>query len=494
MVMHQPSNLVALLIAWFSLTSPLDVCAFYEETAAPDQASVVEAAVTGAIPKITEGVAVRLVFYPPEIELSSSADTQSYVAQLVYGNGITADATDLVRLKITQPELARIDGRLIKPLADGETTLRVSAAGFSTEVPLSIVNASQHKGISFQNDVMPVFSKAGCNSGSCHGAARGKDGFRLSLYGFDPQGDYHRLTREMLGRRINLAIPGECLLIKKATGSVPHSGGALFAADSQYYQTLLGWLKNGAEFDGGSVPSVTGIELYPESAALNGEGATQQLTVRARYSDGTDRDVTSLAYFSTNNDNAAMVSPDGLVSAKNRGEAFVMCRFDTHTVGADFIVLPRDLNFQWRSAPEHNYIDTRINEKLRKLRIQPSGICSDAEFIRRASIDICGIVPGAQTIEAFLQKDDPDKRRQVIDELLERKEFVELWVMKWSELLQVRSTPQVSYKATLRYYDWLKERIADEVPVNLMVKELLSAREVHSPNRQPIFTRMSRII
>ncbi len=474
--MYQHANIVALLIALATFASPLETFAFQEETSRPDPALLVDADSTNATPKIADAVAERLVFYPPEIKLSSSADTQSFVAQLVYANGITADATDLVQLEITRPELARIDGRMIMPLADGETTVRVSAAGYSLEVPLKVANASQIKEISFQNDVMPVFSKAGCNAGSCHGAARGKDGFQLSLYGFDPHGDYHRLTREMLGRRINLSIPNECLLMKKASGAVPHSGGALFSADSEYYQTLLSWLENGAEFDSGTVPTVTEIELYPESAVLNGEGATQQLTVRARYSDGTDRDVTSLAYFSTNNDNAATVSQDGLVSAQNRGEAFVMCRFDTHTVGADFIVLPRDLEFQWRSVPEHNYIDTHINEKLRKLRIHPSEICSDAEFIRRASIDICGIAPDALTIQAFLKNNDPDKRRHLIDELLERKEFVELWVMKWSELLQVRSTPQVSYKATLRYYDWLKERIADEVPVNLMVKELLSAQ------------------
>jgi hypothetical protein len=474
--MNKARIFASLFLIWLMTTVLVEIVAGQDETT-PVVGPLVENTAEADDPSETSDIAVeKLIVFPPEIQLSSARDYQSFVAQLIYANGLTADVTGQVQVEIEQPDIVRLDGSIFRPSADGETTARFSVEEFSLRVPVKITNALRHPSISFQNDVMPVFSKAGCNAGSCHGAARGKDGFRLSLYGFDPRGDYHRLTREMLGRRINLAIPTECLLINKATGNVPHSGGTRFATDSQYYQTLLTWLENGAEFDSGPVPSVTGIELYPKSAVLDGANATQKMTVRAKYSDGTDRDVTSLAYFSTNNDNSAIVAQDGVVAAKNRGEAFVMCRFDTHTVGAEFIVLPSDLEFEWQVVPEHNYIDKSINAKLRKLRIQPSEICTDAEFIRRASIDICGIVPNAETIRAFLENADSAKREQLIDELLERKEFVDLWVMKWSELLQVRSTQQVSYKATLGYYDWLKERISNDVPVNLMVKELLSAQ------------------
>ena len=420
--------------------------------------------------------AEQLLVFPNQVELSTSRDSQSLVAQILYSNGVTEDVSDRIEIKIANSEMLTLNGRVITPVSDGETVLQVSADGFSIDVPVKVGDAAASPAISFKNDVMPVFSKSGCNAGSCHGAARGKDGFRLSLYGFDPAGDYHRLTREMLGRRIDLAVPDDCLLMNKATGSVPHSGGSLFKPESPYYATLMTWLENGAAFDSGPVPTVTGIELFPKSALLDGEGSRQQMTVRATYSDGTDRDVTSLAYFSTNNDNSAIVDQDGMVSAKNRGEAFVMCRFDTHTVGADFIVLPKGLDFNWSEIEETNYVDSRINEKLKKLRIQPSSLCTDAEFIRRASIDICGVVPDAEAIQKFLDDPHPAKRSRIIDELLERKEFVELWVMKWSELLQVRSTQQVSYKSTLLYYDWLKARIANDVPVNEMVKELLSAQ------------------
>ena len=427
-------------------------------------------------PSVKNASPVRLEVFPKEISLTSLNDRQSLVAQVVYSNGVTVDVTDQIQINVDAPDVLKQNGRTFSPNSDGETSVKVSMESFNFNVPVKITNAGVAAPISFTNDVMPVFSKSGCNSGSCHGAARGKDGFRLSLYGFDPKGDYHRLTREQPGRRVNLSVPDDCLLINKATGAVPHSGGELFKPGSEHYNTLMNWLESGAAIDKGPVPEVVGLELYPPSAVLNGPDSKQKLTVRAKYADGTDRDVTSLAYFSTNNDNSATVTQDGIVSAKNRGEALVMCRFSTHTVGADFIVLPKDVEFQWQDVTENNYIDTRINEKLRNLRIQPSEICSDAEFIRRASIDICGIVPTADQVAQFVADDSEDKRAKYVDEMLTRKEFVEIWVMKWSELLQVRSTQQVSYKATLLYYDWLKQKIAGNVPVNQMVEELLGAQ------------------
>ena len=427
-------------------------------------------------PVVKNATPVKLEVFPATMQLSNVRDRQTIVAQVVYSNGVTMDVTQQVKLDVAAPNLLKQSGALFKPVADGETTLKVSIENFNVDVPVKIANAKTNPPISFTNDVMPVFSKSGCNSGSCHGAARGKDGFRLSLYGFDPKGDYHRLTREQLGRRVDLALPQECLLMTKSTGTVPHSGGELFKPGTEYYATILNWLEAGASFDADAPPEVTSIELYPKAAVLNGPDSKQKLTVLAKYADGTDRDVTELAYFSTNNDNSANVSQDGVVTAKNRGEAFVMARFDTHTVGSDVIVLPKDLEFAWKEIAENNYVDSRINEKLKKLRIQPSELCSDAEFIRRASLDICGIVPTPERVAQFVADQDPAKRAKYVDEMLGRKEFVEIWVMKWSELLQVRSTRLVSYKSTLLYYDWLKQKIATNVPVNEMVQELLSAQ------------------
>ena len=337
--------------------------------------------------------------------------------------------------------------------------------------------AAEDPGPSFRLDVMPILMRSGCNTGSCHGAARGKDGFRLSLFGFDPEADYQRITREISGRRINLALTAESFLLTKATNAVPHGGGARIKPGDEYYNTLKRWLDTGAKNDPGPVPAVVAVVLDPPEGVLDGAGATQQLSLRAKYADGSERDVTSLAVFLTNNDNTAKVDATGLVTAGNRGEAFVMARFETHTVGSHFITLPKGLAFQWANPPAANVIDELIHAKLQKLRINPSAICTDEEFLRRASLDICGVLPTSDEYRSFMASADPQKRAALVDQLLVRKEFVDLWVMKWSELMMIRTVPnEVSYKAMLLYYNWLQERIEANTPIDQLVRELLSAK------------------
>ncbi|MEQ1904246.1 MAG: DUF1549 and DUF1553 domain-containing protein [Pirellulaceae bacterium] len=417
-----------------------------------------------------------LTVLPAQIALTNLRDRQSIVAQLVWSHGITSDVSHEAKIEVVDPKIARCDGFTLFPLADGQTAVRVTHGTFVVEIPITVQNAQTDLPISFKNDVMPVFSKSGCNTGSCHGAARGKDGFRLSLYGFDVEGDYFRLTREMLGRRVNLAIPEECLLINKSTGEVSHTGGTLMTRDSERYQTLMRWLQAGAPNDSGPVPEVTAVEIFPKNGVLDGEGATQQISVRAKYADGTDRDVTSLSYFMSSNDNSAVIDQLGKISAKNRGEAFIMARFGTFTEGVPFIVLPKGLEFTWANAPENNYVDTLVNTKLKNLRINPSETCTDEVFLRRVFLDICGLTPSTDEVNAFMADTAADKRAKVIDQLLERKEFVEMWVMKWSELLQIRSSNQVSYKATLLYYNWLQQQISENVPVDEMIRKLLGSQ------------------
>ena len=418
---------------------------------------------------------VKLTAYPGDVQLSTSRDRQSVIVQALYSNGLTRDVTSEAKYSLADPALAKLEAGALLPVKDGSTELRIELEGKSIALPLVVKNAAVDRPVSFKLDVMPIFMKAGCNTGSCHGAARGKDGFRLSLFGFDPDGDYHRLTRELNGRRLNLALVHDSLLLEKSAGRVSHTGGKRFEKDSELYGTLVRWLEARAPRDPADIPHPTGIEFYPPSAVLNGPGATQKLTVRARYSDGTTRDVTGLAYFLSNNDTSAKVSQEGLVSAGARGEAFIMARFDTFTVGSHFIVLPKDLEFQFPEVAVNNYVDTLINNKLRKLRVAPSELCSDEVFLRRAYLDIIGLLPTSEEYTRFGSSEEKDKRSKLVDELLGRKEFVELWVMKWAELLQIRSSNQVSYKAMLLYYNWLQDKIANNVPMDKMVSELLGA-------------------
>jgi hypothetical protein len=417
----------------------------------------------------------ELRVFPPQVTLLTAKDRQLLVVQAEYVDGITRDVTSRAQWTFTNPALVRRDGNTLWAAANGETELKVEFGGQALTVPVKVEKATEPRPISFKLDVMPIFMKSGCNSGSCHGAARGKDGFRLSLFGYDPDGDLFRLTREVSGRRLDLAVPAASLAVEKSTGAVPHTGGKRFAAESELCKDLVDWIAAGVPADPATIPTCTSLEIYPRQAVLDGEGETQQTTVIARYSDGTDRDVTALALFLSNNDNSASINDAGLVTAGKRGEAYVMARFATHTVGSQYIVLPKGLQFSFPAATPANYVDELVNEKLKKLRLAPSPIASDDTFIRRLYLDLTGTLPSVEEYQKFMASTDPEKRNQVIDELLNRKEFTELWVGYWAEWLTVRSSIQISYKAMLLYYNWLADQIGRNVPLDKMVQELLGA-------------------
>ena len=419
----------------------------------------------------------RLEVFPPEIRLSNARDRQRMVVVATADDGITRDVTAESTLTPANPALLRREGAVFRPIADGSTTLAASFGGRSVEVPVEVSGAAEVPPLSFRLDVMPVFLRAGCNTGSCHGSARGKDGFRLSLFGFDPEGDYHRLTRELPGRRVNLAVPADSTLLQKAINAVNHTGGKRLEADGEAYRTVLDWIAAGAPNDDAEkLPTVVGVDLFPKALVLEGEGSTQQLTVRARYSDGTDRDVTDLAVFLSNNDPSAAVGSDGLVTAGKRGEAFVMARFETHTVGTQAIVLPEGIDFDDPAEPAGNAIDALVASKLRKLRIAPSELCTDEVFLRRITLDLVGLLPTPEERLRFLASSDPEKRTKRVDELLGRREFAEIWVSKWAEMLQVRTVNnRITQKGMFLYYNWLVDQLAAETPMDRMVRDLLTA-------------------
>jgi hypothetical protein len=389
--------------------------------------------------------------------------------------------------------LARIDNGILYPVADGKTDLHIKFGGKELTLPVLVEQAKMDRAVSFNNDVMPVFMKAGCNSGACHGSARGKDGFHLSLFGYDAEGDYFRLTRESIGRRVNLAIPHESLLIEKGLGKVPHTGGERFKADSELNKTLIRWLEAGAPKDPTNIAKVVSVDIMPKQAVLDGSNTTQRVTVRATYSDGTDRDVTALAAFFSNNEPVAKISDDGVVKAGQRGEAFVTARFETHTVGAQMLVVPKGLKFTWPEIPENNYVDQFVNAKLKKLRITPSELCDDATFIRRAHIDITGTLPKPEELQEFVENMSSGKRTDLIDKLLDRKEFADLWVMKFAELLQIRSNNnEFTYKPALLYYNWLQDKFAKNTPVDQIVKEILTAEGSNFKNPASSYFQIER--
>ena len=430
-----------------------------------------------SLPLLAAPAPVSIEVYPPQVRLDSARDRQRIIVQATYDDGRTEDVTATAAITPSDTKFVAIDKGLLRPVADGAGKLVVQHAGHTREIPFTVVSATSDPPLSFRLDVMPVFARAGCNTGSCHGAARGKDGFRLSLFGFDPAGDYLRITREFPGRRIDPGDPAASLLVRKAVGGVPHTGGKRIEPGSELENRLVRWIAAGAPDDPTAVPALVGLDLYPPNALLSGSGKKQPLVAVARFADGTDRDVTDLCWYGTSNDPTAKVAPEGFVTSGARGEAFVMARYDTITVGVPVLVIPENLQFTFPAQPPGaTWIDELVNKKLEKLRIAPSPICDDETFLRRVSLDLVGLVPTPEERAAFLADSSPDKRGRLVDELLGRKEFVEMWVMKWAEILQIRSVAnQVTPKAANLYHQWLDRRIAANEPIDRMVRELISA-------------------
>ncbi|MFM9031061.1 MAG: DUF1549 domain-containing protein, partial [Opitutaceae bacterium] len=257
-----------------------------------------------------------------------------------------------------------------------------------------------------------------------------------------------------------------------------HTGGERFKADSPLYRTLLSWIEAGAPRDPAGVPAVVRLEVHPLQSVIEGTGEGQQFNVRAVYADGSDRDVTALAAYFSSNDGVAKVSEAGRASALGRGEAFVTVRYEGLAVGAQVLAIPRDLRFRWPKVEERNFIDTLVHAKLRRLRVAPTEVCDDATFLRRASLDLAGVLPSPERVRSFLADRSPGKRAALVDELLASPGFNDVWVMKWAELLQIRSADQqvqMSAKSAAQYYEWLEGQITGSVPADAMVRSLLTA-------------------
>ena len=330
---------------------------------------------------------------------------------------------------------------------------------------------------SFKLDVMPVFMRYGCNAGDCHGAARGKDGFMLSLFGYDPEGDHYRLTEQYPGRRVNVASPKDSLLLNKAIGAVAHTGGKRFDRKAEAYTIIRDWIAAGAQPDPDSTPAVEGIRMIPAQIEFESSDKSIQTKIMATYSDGSERDVTRWCRFFSSNAGVVSIDDAGNVQASRAGGAHVFARFARFTEGSEVIVLPKS-KFDWPNPPENNYIDQLVFEKLRKLQIRPSELCSDEHFLRRATIDLTGMLPTPEEYKAFLLDQGKGKRQRKIDELIAREDFAELWAAKWGEWLRIRGDTNPSrgnsMKAAWVYFYWLRDQFVEDRPLNELFADLIT--------------------
>ena len=425
-------------------------------------------------PKPSEQVQ-SISILPSEISLKYLSDRQRILIQARLTDGSTRDVTSLAEIQAQDPLCITFKGSQATADSAGKTTAKVSWKGFESKLPITVANSDNgERPLRFRNDILPVLTRAGCNAGKCHGSASGKDGFRLSLYGFDPEGDYYRITREMSGRRINLAKPDNCLLVNKAIGEVPHTGGMRIEAGSEGYRKLVRWLASGAQADPTETPIPTSIEVYPTNAVMSRPEEQQQMIVVARYDDGSMRDVSDLTVFFSNNDAVATVSDTGMIIGTGPGSAFMMARFDQFTAGTSMVVRSGKEYVKPQFVP-NNYIDEFTLARWLDLNVVPSELCTDEVFLRRVYLDTIGLLPTEEQRHQFLNDKNPLKREKLVDNLIESDHFLDMWIMKLAEMLQIRRANGLTAKGLSLYDAWLREQVHSGATIDKIVRDLIPA-------------------
>jgi hypothetical protein len=418
--------------------------------------------------------AAKLEIAPTAATLNGPRSAQHLVVTATLRDGTTYDVTDRVTFSVTDPKLAKIAGGVALPLADGETRVTAKLNGLSTPAAaLTIRNARAQTPPEFVNDIMPILSKAGCNASTCHGSPVGKGGFKLSLFGYEPDLDHPAIVKDGGGKRVNLLDPAKSLLLQKPTMALPHGGGVRIKPNSPEYQTVLAWLRAGAPGLSAAEARVTKLAVTPEQPWMPSPGTKQRLAVTAHMSDGTTQDVTDKALFKSNDDAIAEIEGSGIVLARRPGETAIMIRHLGQVGVARVAVLP-----PWKLPPAAkpapgNFIDGAVQAKLEKLRVRPSDLCTDEEFIRRATLDTCGIIPTPEEVRAFVADRSPGKRAALIEKLLERPDFVDLWTLKWNDTL--RNNQRLTRQGLVYYFDWIRDQIAQNRPYDAFVRDLLTA-------------------
>jgi hypothetical protein len=347
--------------------------------------------------------------------------------------------------------------------------------------------------VSFVKDVMPILNKVGCTSGTCHGSAKGKNGFKLSLRGYDPESDYRSLIHDLSGRRFNRTDPARSLMLMKPAMQLPHGGGLRFEPGSDYYNTVLRWISEGAQYGDPVAGQVTKLEVNPPEFVFNKPGTEQQLRVTAHYADGSTREVSKETNYSSNTPIIAEINDAGLIKTQRKGEAAMLVRYEGKLAVVNVTVLDEKPGFAWKPMPENNYVDRFINAKLERVRVLPSDLTTDAEFLRRVSYDLIGLPPTVEETRAFIadKTENRVKRSRMIDKLMARSEFVDHWSVKWSDLLQVSRT-RLGDKGMWAFREWIREAIANNKPYDQMVRELLTARGSTFQNPPANYFRFTR--
>ena len=428
------------------------------------------------------GAIERLTVEPSAIDLPDRYATVQLLVTAHMADGTRADVTRMATIESGRLETVEVlAGGLVRPLADGSETLVATFEDQQVEVPVEVANVASDD-ISYSLHVNPVMSKLGCNQGTCHGAKDGKEGFKLSLRGYDPLYDLRALTDDLKGRRVNVAQPDDSLMLLKAGGRVPHVGGAICEPGTDAYATLRAWIASGAQLDERPT-KVVSIDVQPSKPVLGLPGSYQQMRVVATLDDGTARDVTAEAFLSSGNLDVATCDSTGLVKTLRRGEAPVLARFEGNYAATTITVMGDRDGYEWREPESWGAIDDFVAAKWKRMKIRPSDLCDDATFIRRVSLDLTGLPPTAASVRSFIAdaRDTRLKRAELIDDLLASDAYTDFWTNKWADLLMVNRKFLGEEGAKL-YQQWIREKVAANTPYDQFVREIVTASGSNKDN------------
>jgi hypothetical protein len=400
--------------------------------------------------------------YPPEIKLFGAGAAQTVVTDAAGCN-----------LSVDNPRVAILEAGRVVAKANGAAWLTAKCAGGATAVPVVVRSAGVAIRRSFVNDVAPIFTMGGCTGANCHGSIRGQRGFKLSLFGYEPESDYAAIAA-----RIDRSSAEKSLILQKATAQAAHGGGFRFAVESMEYKAIADWIRDGAQFDSKETPRMVELRAYPKEQIVGRGTPPRQIVAVAYYSDGTVRDATHMVQYSSNNPDVVRVDSKGMASPLETGETAVMVRTLGHAAASRILVNDPEARVAAERTPRFNFIDEHVFTKLERLGIQPSALSTDEEFLRRVYLDVAGVLPTEEEARAFLAARAPQKRAKLIDDLLARPEFAEFWALKFAELTRA-GTRETGAKGGRIVYEWFRRALAENRGYDKIVTELLLSQGAH---------------
>jgi len=420
---------------------------------------------------------------PTTIKMGKPTEYAQLLVTARMSDGTRADVTRMSKITSENTDVVDVNTRgMVRPDKDGATNVKISFLGKTANIPVNVSGMNVALKPDYVRDVMPIMSKLGCNQGTCHGAKEGKAGFKLSLRGYDPVYDVLAFADDLSSRRANVASPEHSLMLLKASGSVPHEGGQLTVPGELYYESLKAWIGQGAKLDM-KTPRVISIELSPKNPVIERVGGRQQLRVIARYADGYVKDVTAEAFLDSGNGDVIEADKKGLMTSLRRGEAPILARFEGSYAATTITVMGDRTGFAWKEPEKWNKIDELVAQKWQRMKIEPSGLCNDEDFFRRIHLDLTGLPPKPEEVNAFLadKRDTRTKRSEVIDKLIGNPDFVEHWANKWADMLQVNSKFLGAEGATgLR--TWIKQQVSDNTPYDRFAYRIITATGSNKDN------------